>query len=108
MSLCFLPTAPLVNVPVVVGVVSGLIIVTVIVVIVCLLIVVKHKHRRNQLTSLDLKVKTMSYNTGTLCIVMPWWVEPWRHMVVGLCRYVCMYLSVCPSVCLSAGFLVAR
>ena len=27
-----------------------------------------------------------------------------RHTVVGLCMYVCMYLSVC----LSAGFLVAR
>ena len=51
MILCFLPTAPLVNVvPVVVGVVSGLIIATVVVVTVCLLIVVKHKHRRNQLT----------------------------------------------------------
>ena len=54
-SLCFLPTAPLVNVvpAVVVGVVvsAGVIIVTVVVVIVCLLIVVKHKHRKNRLTS---------------------------------------------------------
>ena len=56
MSLCFLlQTAPLVDVPVVVGVVStGLIIVTVVVVIVCLLIVVKHKHRKNRLSSFHL------------------------------------------------------
>ena len=37
-------------------------------------------------------------------LIMPWWAEPRRHTVVGLC----MYVSVCPSVCLSAGFLAAR
>ena len=29
---------------------------------------------------------------GYVSIIMPWWAEPWRHMVVGL--YVCMYPSV--------------
>ena len=55
MSLCFLlQTAPLVDVPVVVGVVSTGVIITVVVVIVCLLIVVKHKHRKNWLSSFHL------------------------------------------------------
>ena len=28
---------------------------------------------------------------------MPWWAEPQRHTVVGLCvcMYVCMYVCVC-------------
>ena len=54
MSLHFLfQTAPLVNVPVVVGVLStGFIIVTVVVIIVCLLIVVKYRHRKCEITLL--------------------------------------------------------
>ena len=37
----------------------------------------------------------------TLGVIMPRWAEPWgTRTVVGLC--------ICVSVCLSAGFLVAR
>ena len=40
-------------------------------------------------------------------LVMPQWVEPWRHTVVNSC--VCVCISVCMSVtCVSQRLLQAR
>ena len=47
---------------------------------------------------------TLKFN---LRVIMPRWAEP-PEAYGSRFVYVCIRLSVCPSVCLSAGFLLAR
>ena len=44
-----------------------------------------------------------AYEHVQVYTLMPWWAEPWRHTVVGLCHCmcVCVCVCVCVRVCVS-------